>query len=350
MSATAERRWLGPLLIAVGTMSVAIGALVALRHGTGSAPTEARAGQLATESRTDRGPRHALPATAWAVLDLELQRLGKDDPALPEALERLDCQKVDPPARVALALLSPGSGAGVDRFDFLVAATQTHRAFRECARRRMLESGARQRSWPDGFDVLSREGGLRLVIHDADALILFANAPHLETDRLLDVWLGGIPSAAAQGAHAELQRELDSGADIALTVAPPRTWLDGVAPAEEAVHSPLRFLKAAALSLRGQDIRAIVDCYGAPAGDEPRAPSGQALVEGAQQAHDMRGCQRLTGFLQELRDNLLLGGAEPGASVHEGWTADPDRPLRFRARWSLPADARKRLLSRLLLP
>lgn len=349
MSATAERRWLGPLLVAVGTMSVAIGSLVALRPGTGSPPTDAGAKPLATEHRADRGPRHALPATAWAVLDLELQRLGNDDSALPEALERLDCQRVDPPARIALALLAPGPGAGVDRFDLLVVATQTHRAFRECARRRMLEAGARQRSWPDGFDVLSRAGGLRLVIHDANALILFVNAPHLETDRLLDVWQGALPSAATQGTHAELQRELDPGADIVLTVAPPRTWLDGVAPAEEAAHSPLRFLKAAALSLRGQEIRALVDCHEAPAADEPRAPSDQALVKDAQQAHDVTGCQRLTSFLQELRDSLLFGAAEPDEPM-QGWSVDPAQPLRFRARWPLPPEARKRLLSHLLSP
>lgn len=214
----------------------------------------------------------------------------------------------------------------------------------------MLESGAKQRSWPDGFDVLSREGGLRLVIHDADALILFANAPHLSTDGLLDVWQGARPSAATHGAHAELQREVDPGADLFLTVAPPRTWLDDVAPAEEAALSPLRFLKAAALSVRNQELYAVVDCHGSSFGVARGSPSDPTSEPNAPASDDAAGCQQLASFLAELKNGLLTDEPKPDPSVHEAWTADTRQPLRFRARWPLPEDARNRLFSRLLLP
>lgn len=345
-----ERLWVRPLIVAVATMSVLVSLLVVL--GRRSHPPSQGEAQRGSPSKVgahgdERDPRHALPATAWAVLDLDLARLAEGGTALPDALDGLDCSKIDPPARVALALSSSGAAADPDRFDFLVAATQTSSAFRECARRRMLDGGARRRAWPGGFDVLSRDGGLRLLIHDARGVLVFADAPSFETSALLDVFEGRSPNAGVHGLHAELLRELGAHAGLTLTLAPPDDWLQGVVPPEEAAHSALRFLKGAALSLRDRDVYVIVDCRSTLAQDDPQTSARERLRQTAHDTTQPPGCLQLTTFLQELRDRLLPGTHQQDDPAG-GWSADPHDPARFRFRWPLPRAARAQILSNLL--
>lgn len=345
---THDRRaaWTRPLLLAALLVGLGIGLLLTLRarrapefgpdREPGVDPLAPGRARDAEQETTATQPRRALPASAWAVLDLDLARIAGFGGALarlPEALGQLDCDRLAPPPRVALALLAPRADEGLE---FAVAATGASPAFLRCTRDHMLQTGSardvRSETWPGGFEVLSRPAGLRLALHAERGLVLFWNAAVGDDAELVELLSGTRPNAAEHGLHASLHRSL-APAPITLTVQPPEGWLEHFVSEEEAGRSPLRFLRASAWALRDEGLFAFVDCAATPDGS---------------------GCRALARFLEQAHRDVL-GELPPGelpeqerAQLIQGFRLEPVGPTRLELTWLLPARARSHLLERLL--
>jgi hypothetical protein len=321
---------LAALLVGLG-----IGLLLTLRARRIPEAEPARAPTAAPlpaeEQSGETLPRSFLPASAWAVLDLHLAELvgwSGSLARLPEAFGQLDCERLAPPPRVALALLAP---RGDESLDFAVAATGASPAFLRCTRERMMKTeGAgevRSESWPGGFEVLSRPGGLRLALHPARGLVLFWNAVGSENAELIELLTGTRPNAERHGLHASLRSSVEP-APITLTLDPPEGWLERFVPPEEAARTPLRFLRASAWALRDGGLFASVDCAPTP---------------------DGAGCRALARFLEQVRDDMLqtLPEAEH-AELRQSFRLEQRGATRLELVWRLPAQTQRQLLERVV--
>lgn len=244
---------------------------------------------------------------------------------MPEALGSLDCDQVASPPRVALGLLAPGSG---DDLEFVLAAADVTPGFLTCARQRMLDAGGdaapEVQSWPSGVESVSRSGGLRLLLDQERARLLFADAPTFTTADLVALLAGRRPNAAREGRHATLRAEHAPTSALTLTVAPPDGWLERLVPPEEAERSPLRYLRASSWALQPDALRAFIDCAPSP---------------------DDAGCHALARFVTAARDDLLTAlAAEATPELTRGWSLTHEGPTRLVLRWQLPPDVSARLL------
>lgn len=291
---------------------------------------------LATEDASphELTPRHALPADAWAILDLDLKRLAQLGAALPQGLEALDCDRIPPPEHIAVALLAPLRPGEADELQFLVAATGATTAFQTCARQRMVDANARAETWHGGYEVLSRPGGLRLLLHAEEERMVFASASAVGTDELVEVLAGTRPNAARHGHHAELLGSIAPAVpaeplgELSLTITLPKGWVETLVPPDEAAQSPLRFLRASAWTLRDEGLYGLVDC--------------QATRDGS-------GCRDLARFLEDARDDLLsYVDVERRPALDAGWSLRAKTPHRLQLAWRVPLDVRARLLEHLV--
>ena len=350
------------LLVAALVVACLVAALVLFgrpnRQEQQASPTAARPeatvppSNVAAEHAAKNGPREALPAEAWAILDLDLGRLGQLGTPLSGRLEALDCDQIPPPRRISVALLAPparadGGAEGGDELEFLVTSTDATAAFRACARERMLAGGAVSEPWPGGIDVASRPGGLRLLSSGDGGPMMFASAPSWGTDALVEVLAGAHPSAARHGHHAALLASMTSAlaphapaedarplpplgdsSAVLLTVALPNGWVDGLVPPEDAARTPLRFLRAAAWALQDDGLFGLIDC---------------------QVTQDGSGCEALGRFFEDARDDLLSHApGDQRSALIDGWSLRATAPYRLELRWRIPAEARARLLTRLV--
>ncbi len=323
--------------------------------GTSLAP--ARPAAPIDGSRAESTPRDALPAEAWAILDLDLGHLVQLGAPLSGRLDALDCDQIPPPRRISVALLAPPVRADVgDELEFLVTSTDATAAFRACARDRMRDGGAVAEPWPGGIEVARRPGGLRLLLSPGEGPMMFASAPSWGTDALVEVLAGARPSAARHGHHAELLASMSAAlmpgspgepaldattphADVPrantnessaviLTLALPSGWVDGLVSPEEASRTPLRFLRAAAWALRDDSLFGLIDC---------------------QVTQDGSGCDALGRFLVDARGDLLSHAPrDQHRALLDGWSLRAIAPHRLELRWRIPAEARGKLLAQLL--
>ncbi len=282
-----------PLLAvaAVVGMVALVGGLVALRrHGAIEPPAEQGALDASapapsarppvldadrTGSRQDAGVRalrSMLPAQAWVVADVDLSLLGAAGWTSPGALKPLDCDRVPPPARLALAVVPPvvsadkrderapsagepsknGDGrtqalpSGVP--DLVVAALGASPAFRDCAKRKLLAQSGKQIAFPGGFEVIENAEHTRLVSHAGRDLLLFATASAPSTAELIAI-VQGERASATTSPHHLLAEALGSRA-LGVTASLPPDWLERAGGGPEASQSPLSALEAGALGVR----------------------------------------------------------------------------------------------------
>lgn len=323
-----------------------------VEHAIVTPPERARSPQDAGV----RALRSVLPADAWVVLDVDLSLLNAAGWASADALRPLDCDRVPPPARLAVAMLPaatvdgaesdgwpgatepqraparPGMPAPKERPaasrgvpDLVVAALGASPAFRDCAKRKLLSDDGSTATLPGGFEVVENRTHTRLVSHAERDLLLFATASAPATRELIALIRGERPSAASSQHH--LLAEALGPRALGLTASLPSDWLERAGGGPEASMSPLSKLRAAALGVRlDGTLEASLFC----------GPAGGA-----------DGCADLAAFLARAKGDLLRGQSASHRAALEALTFET-RPNALHLTWRLTPDDVAALLAPLL--